>query len=157
MFQKVKTLFLFFIKKLFKISLNKLSIFISLFLFSCTSHLIRAEEVAAKNLKCGFKSGITFYEKNGIFTLNDKYFHNKLELVDKNFNKEDFNFIYISKPQNSGGYTLELDKIIKKKNKHQIYFKENKPPKGTVNLMVVTATFCLLKIENLEEVEVFIN
>ena len=58
-------------------------------------------------------------------------------------------------PQNSGGYTLELEKIVKKKNKHQIYFKENKPPEGSANLMAITATYCLLKIENLETVEVF--
>tara|TARA_B100000989_G_scaffold72656_1_gene51040 strand:- start:162 stop:626 length:465 start_codon:yes stop_codon:yes gene_type:complete len=151
----IKTLSHCTIKKFSSLSFNKLSIFISLFLFSCTSHLIQAEEVKPKNLKCGSNSGVTFFEKNGLFTEYNKGFNNKLHLIDKNLGKEDFNFIYISKPQNSGGYTLELEKIVKKKNKYQIYFKENKPPEGSANLMAITATYCLLKIENLEKAEVF--
>ena len=120
-------------------SFNKLSIFISFLLFSCSSHLIQAEEIKPENLKCGSNSGATFFEKNGLFTPDDK----------------DFNLIYISKPQNSGGYTLNLQKIIKKKDKYQIYFKENKPPQGSASIMAITATYCLLKTENLEKVEVF--
>ena len=120
-------------------SSNKLSIFISFLLFSCSSHLIQAEEIKPENLKCGSNSGATFFEKNGLFTPDDK----------------DFNLIYISKPQNSGGYTLNLQKIIKKKDKYQIYFKENKPPQGSASIMAITATYCLLKTENLEKVEVF--
>ena len=38
-------------------------------------------------------------------------------IVLTNLNKDDFNFIYISKPQSSGGFVLELEKIIKKKEK----------------------------------------
>ena len=151
----IKTLSHCTIKKFSSLSFNKLSIFISIFLFSCSSHLIQAEEVKPKNLKCGSNSGVIFFEKNGLFTEYNKGFNNKLNLIDKNLSKEDFNFIYISKPQNSGGYTLELEKIVKKKNKHQIYFKENKPPEGSANLMAITATYCLLKIENLETAEVF--
>ena len=36
-----------------------------------------------------------------------------------------------------------------------IYFKENKPPQGSASIMAITATYCLLKTENLEKVEVF--
>ena len=157
MVQKTKILSHFSIKKLFKFRLNKLSIFISLFLFSCTSHLIQAEEIKPENLKCGSNSGVAFFEKNGLFALNDKDFNYKLGLIDKNLTKEDFNFIYISKPQNTGGYTLNLEKIIKKKDKHQIYFKENKPPQGSANLMAVTATYCFVKISNLNKVRVIIK
>ena len=137
--------------------LNKLSIFISLFLFSCTSHLIQAEEIKPENLKCGSNSGVTFFEKNGLFALDDEDFNYKLGLIDKNLTKEDFNFIYISKPQNTGGYTLNLEKIIKKKYKHQIYFKENKPPQGSANIMAITATYCFLKINNLDKVRVIVK
>ena len=153
--QKTKILSHCSIKKLFKLSFNKLSIFISFLLFSCSSHLIQAEEIKPENLKCGSNSGVTFFEKNGLFTPNDKDFNYKLGLIDKNLTKEDFNLIYISKPQNSGGYTLNLQKIIKKKDKYQIYFKENKPPQGSASIMAITATYCLLKTENLEKVEVF--
>ena len=113
--RKTKILSHCFTKKLFKLSSNKLSIFISFLLFSCSSHLIQAEEIKPENLKCGSNSGVTFFEKNGLFTPNDKDFNYKLGLIDKNLTKEDFNLIYISKPQNSGGYTLNLQKIIKKK------------------------------------------
>ena len=155
MVQKIKTLSHCSIKKLFKLSFNKLSVFISFLLFSCSSHLIQAEEIKPKNLKCGSNSGVTFFEKNGLFTLNDEDFNYKLRLIDKSLNKEDFNLIFISKPQNSGGYTLEIEKIIKKNNKHLVYFKENKPPTGSANLMVITSTYCFLKLNNLEKVEVF--
>ena len=155
--QKTKILSHCSIKKIFKLSSNKLSIFISFLLFSCSSHLIQAEEIKPENLKCGSNSGATFFEKNGLFTPDDKDFNYKLGLIDKNLTKEDFNFIYISKPQNTGGYTLNLEKIIKKKDKHQIYFKENKPPQGSANLMAVTATYCFVKISNLNKVRVIIK
>ena len=157
MVQKIKTLSLYSIKKLFKLIFNKLSIFISFFLFSCTSHLIQAKEIKPENLKCGSNSGVAFFEKNGLFTLNDEDFIYKLRLIDKNLTKEDFNFIYISKSQNSGGYTLEIEKIIKKNNKHLVYFKENKPPTGSANIMAITATYCFLKINNLDKVKVIIK
>ena len=69
--------------------------------------------------------------------------------------KSDFNFIYISKSQSSGGYVLEVEKIIKKKDKHQIYFKENKPPEGSSNIAAIIATYCFLQIDNLDKVEIF--
>ena len=118
---------------------------------------MKAEEIKPENLKCGSNSGVTFFEKNGLFTPNDEDFNYKLELIDKNLTKKDFNFIYISKPQNTGGYTLKLEKIIKKKDKHQIYFKENKPPQGSASIMAITATYCFLKLDNLGKVEVLIK
>ena len=118
---------------------------------------MKAEEIKPENLKCGSNSGVTFFEKNGLFNLNDEDFNYKLGLIDKNLTNEDFNLIYISKPQNSGGYTLEVEKIIKKKDKHQIYFKENKPPTGSANIMAITATYCFLKINNLDKATVIIK
>ena len=47
--------------------------------------------------------------------------------------------------------------VLKKGNKHHIYFKENKPSEGSVNIAVITATYCFLKINNLVEAEVFIK
>ena len=157
MVQKIKTLSHCSIKKLFKLRFNKLSIFISFLLFSCSSHLIQAEEIKPENLKCGSNSGATFFEKGGIFALNDRDFNYKLGLIDKNLTKEDFNLIYISKPQNTGGYSLNLEKIIKKKAKYQSYFKENKPLQGSASIMAITATYCFLKINNLDKAIVIIK
>ena len=153
--QKIKTLSPCSTKRLFKLSLSKLAIFSSLFLFSCSSYLIQAEEIKPENVKCGSNSGIAFFEKNGSFTPDNKDFNYKLGLIDSNLGKSDFNFLYISKPQSSGGYILEVEKIIKKKDKHRIYFKENKPPEGSASIAAITATYCFLKINNLNTVEVF--
>ena len=138
-------------------SLSRLVTFTSFLLFSCSYYSMKAEEIKPENLKCGSNSGVTFFEKNGLFNLNDEDFDYKLAQIDKNLTKEDFNFIFISKPQNSGGYTLEVEKIIKKKDKHQIYFKENKPPTGSANIMAITATYCFLKINNLDKATVIIK
>ena len=151
--QKIKTLSLCSLTVNFKFLFNKLTII--LFLFSCSSHLSKAEEIKPKNLKCGSNSGVSFFEKNGSFTINDKDFDYKLGLIDKNLNKGNFNFIYISKPQKSGGYVLKVEKITKNKKKHLIYFKENKPAMGSVNTAALTATYCFLQIDNLDKVEVF--
>ena len=104
--QKTKTLFLCSIKKLFNL--------VFLFLFSCSSHFIQADEVKPNNLKCGSNSSIEFFEKNGSFNEDDKDFSYKLRLIDNNLDKNDFNFIYISESKSSGGYTLELLKILLK-------------------------------------------
>ena len=155
--QKIKTLSLYSIKKLFKLLFSKLAIFSSLFLFSCSSYLIQAEEIKPENLKCGSSSDVDFYTKNGLFTSGSKNFSNKLKRIDSNFKQDDFNFIYVSNSQSSGGHILELEKIIKKKDKHRVYFKENKPPEGSSNIAAITATYCFLKINNLNQVEVFIK
>jgi hypothetical protein len=137
------------------LSLSKLAIFSSLFLFSCSSYLIQAEETKPKNLKCGSSSDVDFYTKNGLFTQDSKNFSNKLKRINSSLNKDNFNFAYISKPQSSGGYVLEVEKITKNKNKHRIYFKENKPPEGSASIAAITATYCFLQIDNLDKVEVF--
>ena len=48
--QEVKTLFLCSIQKLFKLTFNKLIIFLTLFLFSCSGYLIQAEEMYKNHL-----------------------------------------------------------------------------------------------------------
>ena len=136
---------------------NKLIIFLTLFLFSCSSHFIQAEEAKPNNLKCGSNSSIEFFEKNGSFNEDDKDFSYKLRLIDKNLDKNDFNFIYISKPRSSGGYILKVEKIIKRNDKHEIYLKEIKPPEGSSNIAATTATYCFLKIGDLNKFNVIIN
>ena len=128
-----------------------------MFLFSCSSHFIQAEELKPNNLKCGSNSGIEFFEKNGSFNEDDKDFSYKLRLIDKNLDKNDFNFIYISKPRSSGGYILKVEKIIKRNDKHEIYLKEIKPPEGSSNIAAITATYCFLKIGDLNKFNIIIN
>ena len=138
-------------------NLNKLVVFFTLFLFSCSNHIIQAEEIKPEKLKCGSSSSTNFYKNNGVFTYDDKNFTEKLRLLDGNLKKESFNFLYITEPKSSGGYTLELLKIVKKRNKHKLYFKELKPAEGSGNIAAITATYCLLKIENLNKFKVYID
>ena len=152
--QIVKIFSLYSTKKLFKLSFRKLIISINILLVSCTSYSMQAEEIKPENLSCGSSSAFSFFEKNGLFIYQNVDFEYKLKFFDKSLTKEDFNFIYISKPQNTGGYILEVEKIIKKKNKHLIYFKENRPPQGSINTMAITATYCFLKINDLDRAEV---
>jgi len=139
------------------LNLNKLVVFLTLFLFSCSNHIIKAEEIEPENLKCGSSISKNFYHNSGVFTSKDKNFTEKLRLIDGNLKKESFNFLYIAEPKSSGGYTLELLKIVKKRNKHKLYFKEFKPAEGSKNIAAITATYCLLKIENLNKFKVFID
>ena len=132
-------------------------LFTSLFLFSCSNYLIQAKEIKPENLKCRSTSAIEFFEKNGLFITKDKDFDYKLKFFNKNLNRDDFNLIYISQPQSSGGYVLKAEKIIKNKDKHEIYFKENKPPKGSNSIAAISTTYCFLKIKNLDKVEVIIR
>ena len=103
MVQKIKTLSHCSIKKLFKLSFNKLSVFISLFLFSCTSHLIQAEEIKSENLKCGSNSGVTFFEKNGFTDFREKW--------NENMYGQNKNVSLISKDQKYIGKLLGINKI----------------------------------------------
>ena len=138
-------------------NLNKLVIFLTLFLFSCSNNIIKAEEIKPENLKCGSSSSTNFFKNNGVFTSNDKNFTEKLKLIDENLKEDSFNFLYIAEPKSSGGYILELLKIVKKRNKHELYFKELKPAEGSSNIAAITATYCLLKIENLNKFKVYID
>ena len=155
--QKIKISFLYSIKKLFNLKKEKFLAFTVLFLFSCSSNFIKAQEIKADNLKCGSNSNIEFFEKNGLFTEHDIDFIYKLGLIDKNISKADFNIIFISKPQNTGGYTLRVESIFKNKKNLKIYFNENKPSIGSSNIMAVTATYCMLKIQNFDKVKAFNN
>mgnify|MGYP006108785625 CR=1 FL=1 len=155
--QKIKILSLYSTKRLFKLLLNKLLIFSSLFLFSCTSHLIQAEEIKPKNLKCSVAYKKILNDQN-FMTSKNKNFQEvffSLNLKD-NLNIEDFNLIIISKYKPTQGYDLEINKIIKKGSKLKI-FKKEKLRKNATALQVITYPFCLMKVENLEKFKISIK
>ena len=136
---------------------KKFLVLLSFSLVSCSSYSINAEEIKADNLKCGSSSITTFFKKNGIYKSDDENFNYKLSLIGESLSKKDFNIIYISEPQNSGGYVLKVEKIIKIKDKYQIYFKENKLSDGSGSITAITSTFCLMKLPDPDKIKVFIN
>ena len=157
MVQKIKTLSLYSIKKLFKLSFNKLSIFIIFFLFSCTSHLIQANEIKPEALNCSISRAISETNFPETLTVKDKGFKKKLKEIGLDKTEVNYNLFVSIGLKGVKGFKLNFDKMIKNKKKIKIYFIETKPPQGTFGAAVPIYPFCLLKVKNLDQVEVFIN
>ena len=157
MVQKIKTLSHCSIKKLFKLSFNKLSVFISFLLFSCSSHLIQAEEIKPEALNCSISRAISETNFPETLTVKDKRFKKKLKEIGLDKTEVNYNLFVSIGLRGVKGFKLDFDKMIKDKKKIKIYFIETKPPQGIFGAVVATYPFCLLKVKNLDQVEVFIN
>ena len=157
MVQKIKTLSLYSIKKLFKLSFNKLSIFISFFLFSCTSHLSQAKEIKPEALICSISRAISETNFPETLTVKDKRFKKKLKEIGLDKTDVDYNLFVSIGLRGIKGFKLDFNKMIKDKNKSKIYFIETKPSKNVAGAAVPIYPFCLLKVKNLDQVEVFID
>tara|TARA_B100000768_G_C11027162_1_gene268553 strand:- start:91 stop:579 length:489 start_codon:yes stop_codon:yes gene_type:complete len=155
--QKIKISFLCSIKKLFKLNLNKLGVFLSLFLFSCTSHLIQAKEIKPEAVKCGVSRAISETNFPETLTIKDKKFKKKLIEIRLDKTDVDYNLFVSIGLRGFKGFKLDFDKIIKDKNKSKIYFIETKPSKNVAGAAVPVYPYCLLKVKNLDRVEVFIK
>ena len=155
--QILETSSLYYIKKLFKLSFNKLSIFIGFFLFSCTSHLIQAKEIKPEALNCSISRTITETNFPETLTVKDKRFKKKLKEIGLDKTEVNYNLFVSIGLRGVKGFKLDFDKMIKDKKKIKIYFIETKPPQGMLGAAVPVYPFCLLKVRNLDQVEVFIN
>jgi|ETNmetMinimDraft_33_1059910.scaffolds.fasta_scaffold83317_2 hypothetical protein len=156
--QKIKTLYLYFIKNLSSLLSRILRIFfLTLLLFSCSSHLIEVEKIKPSELYCGSTMGqFMKSDKNFISKENDN-FEKKIVKINPNFIKRDYNLIVVSGSKPTGGYSLKLKNIIKKNNTYHLNFYDIEPAKNSINFMAATYPFCLLKIENLNKFKVFID
>ena len=157
MVQKIKISFLCSIKKLFKLNLNKLGVFLIFFLFSCTSHLIQAEEIKPEAVKCGVSRAISENNFPETLTIKDKKFKKKLKEIGLDKTDVDYNLFVSIGLRGIKGFKLDFNKMIKDKNKSKIYFIETKPSKNVAGAAVPIYPFCLLKVKNLDQVEVFID
>ena len=153
--QKIKTLSLCSTKRLFKFLLNKFVIISSLFLFSCSSYLIQAEEIKPEAVKCGVSRAISETNFPETLTIKDKKFKKKLIEIRLDKTDVDYNLFVSIGLRGVKGFKLDFDKMIKDKNKSKIYFIETKPSKNVAGAAVPVYPFCLLKVENLDKVEVF--
>ena len=154
---KIKISFLCSIKKLFKLNLNKLGVFLSLFLFSCTSHLIQAEEIKPEAVKCGVSRAISETNFPETLTIKDKRFKKKLKEIGLDKTEVNYNLFVSIGLRGVEGFKLDFDNMIKDKKKIKIFFIETKLPQGTFGAAVPVYPFCLLKVKNLNQVEVFIK
>ena len=153
----VKTLSPYYIKKLFKFLLNKLAIILSLFLFSCSSYLIQAEEIIPEELYCGNTMGQFLKSNKNYITAENKNFKEKLAKIDSNFINKGYNLIVISGLKPTGGFSLKLKNINKKKDILHINFIDIKPAYNSKVTMATTYPYCVLNIENLEKFKISIK
>ena len=137
--------------------LNKFVIISSLFLFSCSSHLIQAETITPTKLYCDVTPGQILNEYKNFITKDDENFEKVLIRINDNLGSKDYNLLVTSGPKKSSGYELRVNNIIKKNDIIYLNFEDIEPKEKSKNLTVVTFPFCLMRIENLDEFEVLIK
>ena len=149
--QKIKTFYLYSIKRLFK------RILIFTILISIPNNFVVADENNLEDYFCDV-SNARLLEKDVIsLSFKDKNFNQVISKIEKKPNDGEYNLLVTAGQKPSSGYSLEFIKIKKKKKFDKIYFKETKPEKNSINLAVITYPFCLVKIENLDNYKVKIK
>ena len=149
--QKIKTFYLYSIKRLFK------RILIFTILISIPNNFVVADENNLEDYFCDV-SNARLLEKDVIsLSFKDKNFNQVISKIEKKPNDGEYNLLVTAGQKPSSGYSLEFIKIKKKKKFDKIYFKETKPEKNSINLAVITYPFCLVKIENLDDYKVKIK
>ena len=157
MVQKIKTLSLYSIKKLFKLVLNKLGILLSLSLLSCSSNLIQAKEIKPQELYCGSTTGQFLKNNNNYITTKNENFNEILDKINSNFINKGYNLIVVSGLKPTGGFSLKLKNINKKKDVLHINFIDIKPVDNSEVTMATIYPYCVLKIKNLEKFKISIK
>ena len=95
-------------------------------------------------------------DKNYI-TAESKNFKEKLVKIDSNFINKGYNLIVISGLKPTGGFSLKLKNINKKKDILHINFIDIKPAYNSKVTMATTYPYCVLKIENLKKFKISIK
>ena len=152
-----KILFLFSIKKLFKLSLYKSVILLSLFLISCSNNLINAKEIKPSDQQCGNTPEELFKNEKNFIKKGDENFYNVLKKIDLDYINRGFNLIVMSDLKFSSGYSFKIKNIKKKDDIFYINFSIIDPPKNSKVLPSHSYYYCLLKIENLNKLKLIIN
>jgi hypothetical protein len=126
-----------------------------LFLTSCGSNIKHDKsEVLYKKLHCSSNNGNTVF---GLTVIKD---YNSLIKNTKQLAIEDFNYLKISQidfkknnvaiihlgQKNTGGFSVEIEKITKKNNILTIVHKEITPNKNDNVPMVITNPYCIIEI-----------
>ena len=149
--QKIKTFYLYSIKRLFK------RILIFTILISIPNNFVVADENNLEDYFCDV-SNARLLEKDVIsLSFKDKNFNQVISKIEKKPNDGEYNLLVTAGQKPSSGYSLEFIKIKKKKKFDKVYFKETKPKKNSKNLAVITYPFCLVKIENLDDYKIKIK
>ncbi|MDC0987888.1 protease complex subunit PrcB family protein [Candidatus Pelagibacter sp.] len=118
---------------------------------------MQAEEIKPEAASCNISRSISEKKDFEILTIKNKNFNQRLNNIGFNNRKLKYNLFITNGTKPSAGYSLKFDKIIKNKNKFKIYLIETKPNKMSANAAVLIYPFCLLKVDNLDQIEVIIK
>ena len=151
MTQKIKTFYLYFIRKLFK------KFFFFTFLILFPNNFLIANENNLEDYFCDVSKS-RLLEKDVIsLSSKDKKFNEVISKIYKKPNNKKYNLLVSTGEKPSSGYSLEILKIKKKKKIDKIYFKETKPKKNSKNLAVITYPYCLINLKNLDNYKIKIK
>ena len=115
------------------------------------------EEIIPEELYCGNTSGQFLKSDKNYITADSKNFKDKLAKIDSNFINKGYNLIVISGLKPTGGFSLKLKNINKKKDILHINFIDIKPADNSKVTMATTYPYCVLRIENLEKFKISIK
>jgi len=139
------------------LSLNKVIIFFNLFLFSCTSNQIQAEQIKPEQVFCGNTMGQFLKFDKNYLTSKSKKFEEVLSNINLNSINKGYNLIVTSGQKPTGGFSLKFKNIKKKKEIFYVNFVDMKPPKNSKVTFAITYPYCILKIENLDKLKISIK
>ena len=151
MSQKIKTFYLYSIRRLFK-KILFLTVFILL-----PNNYVLSDENNPEDYFCDVNNVRLLEEDVISLSFKDKNFNQVINKIDKKLNNKKYNLLVSTGEKSSSGYSLEFVKIKKKKKFDKIYFKETKPKKNSKNLAVITYPYCLINVKNLDKYKIKIK
>ena len=152
-----KTLFLYFIKNLIKFSIFILALLSTFLIMSCTNSKEDQAYLLVRDLYCSTTKTEINLPENKYLISSDKNFQKNLKNINTNYLIKNYNLMVVSGIKPSSGYSLELEKVIKKNLNNYFYFKNIKPKKNSKVLPAQNTPFCLLNIDRPDKAIIVIN
>ena len=156
MHQRVKTLFHYITKELFKTRFFRFISLIFLFVL-IIAKTANAENIYLNELFCSTNKIQLLNNDTSSISFKDTNFDKIISKIDKDLSNKKYNLLVSLGLRPSNGYNLELSRSKVKKDKIYLYFNEIKPHKNSIGLTVLNYPFCLLHIQNLKEYKIKIK
>ena len=152
-----KILSLYSLKNLIKSEIFILSFISTFLLISCSNSKEDQANLLVRDLYCSSTKTEIKIPENKYLISSDKNFQKNLNNINTNYLIKNYNLMVVSGIKPSSGYSLELEKVIKKNLNNYFYFKNIKPKKNSKVLPAQNTPFCLLNIDRPEKAIIVIN
>ncbi len=152
-----KILSLYSLKNLIKSKILILSFISTFLLISCSNSKEDQANLLVRDLYCSSTKTEIKIPENKYLISSDKNFQKNLNNINTNYLIKNYNLMVVSGIKPSSGYSLELEKVIKKNLNNYFYFKNIKPKKNSKVLPAQNTPFCLLNIDRPEKAIIVIN